>query len=235
MVCYSRSSSGKCSRRKWGSRAFREGVWNWLRNPLLPVNTIHNPLKIPGARPSAQRLKKIKIALRDWNFQARLKRMTFSSEIEHFKRATHQNPIFVGNSQGQDWKFQAKTWSFQARLKISNENLKFSSVQARLVFFKIRALWDWVPELILDSFPESYRTSLSSAWFSGTFQGVALSRGRSRNCLRARMRGRRRGHVGVWRGILLFSLTVWAGSGIEWRDTQRNTHRNVHANVAATL
>ena len=48
------------------------------------------------------------------NFQARLKWMTFSSEIENFKRATHQTPIFVGNSRGQDWKFQA-------RLKFSSE------------------------------------------------------------------------------------------------------------------
>ena len=28
-------------------------------------------------------------------------------------------------------------------MKISSENLKFSSVQARLIFFKIRALWVW--------------------------------------------------------------------------------------------
>ena len=37
----------------------------------------------------AQRLKKIKI-------------LKFSSEIEKFKRATHQTPIFVGNSERQD-------------------------------------------------------------------------------------------------------------------------------------
>ena len=29
-------------------------------------------------------------------FQARLKRMTLASEIEHFKRATHRTPNFVG-------------------------------------------------------------------------------------------------------------------------------------------
>ena len=53
----------------------------------------------------AQRLKKIKIALRDWNFQSRLK---FSSEPP-------SHPLlFVGNSEGQDWKFQS-------RLKISSE------------------------------------------------------------------------------------------------------------------
>ena len=38
---------------------------------------------------------------------------------------------------------------FQARLKISSENLKFSSVQARLIFFKIRALWEEVSPLKL--------------------------------------------------------------------------------------
>ena len=38
------------------------------------------------------------------------------------------------------------------------------------------------------------------------------------------MRGRGvRGHVGVWGGILLFSPTVWAGSGGERRDTHRKT------------
>ena len=42
----------------------------------------------------AQILKKFKI-------------LKFSSELEIFKRATHQTPIFVGNSGGQDWKFQA--------------------------------------------------------------------------------------------------------------------------------
>ena len=33
-----------------------------------------------------------------------------------------------------------------------------------------------------------------------------------------------RGPLGVWEGILLFSPTVWAGSGGERRDT--HTHRN---------
>ena len=49
----------------------------------------------------AQRLKKFKI-------------LKFSSEIENFKRATHQTPIFVGNSEGRDW-------NFQSRLKFSSE------------------------------------------------------------------------------------------------------------------
>ena len=41
-----------------------------------------------------------------------------SSKIENFKRATHQTPIFVGNSEGRDW-------TFQARLKFLNEIEKF--------------------------------------------------------------------------------------------------------------
>ena len=53
--------------------------------------------------------------------------MTFSSEIENFKRATHQTLIFVGILKvkienfkrklgifKRDSKFQAKTWNFQA-------------------------------------------------------------------------------------------------------------------------
>ena len=42
--------------------------------------------------------------------------MKLSSEIENFKRAAHEGPplFFVGNSEGQDWKFQA-------RLNISSE------------------------------------------------------------------------------------------------------------------
>ena len=59
----------------------------------------------------AQILKKFKIALRDWNFQARLKRMTLSSEIEHFKRATHQTPIFVGIIKVKIEHFK-RDWSF---------------------------------------------------------------------------------------------------------------------------
>ena len=72
-------------------------------------------------------------------------RLKFSSEIE-------TSDIFK-----RDWIFQAshpgilqvkieqfkRDWSFQARLKISSESLKFSSVQARLFFFKIRAFWVW--------------------------------------------------------------------------------------------
>ena len=52
--------------------------------------------------------------------------MTFSSEIENFKRATHQTPIFAGNSQGQDW-------NFQARLKFSSEIENF---KRKLEIFK---------------------------------------------------------------------------------------------------
>ena len=69
---------------------------------------------------------------RDWHFQAShppspnfcgeisRSRLRIASEIEVFKR----------------------DWSFQARLKLPSVSLKNSSVQARMVFFKIRALWD---------------------------------------------------------------------------------------------
>ena len=82
----------------------------------------------------AQILKNFKIALRDWNFQARLKRMTFSSEIENFKRGHPPNPYFCGGILKVKIEIFKRDWSFQARLKISSENLKFSSVQARLIF-----------------------------------------------------------------------------------------------------
>ena len=72
----------------------------------------------------AQRLKNFKIALRDWNFQSRLK---ISSEPP-------SKPLFsVGNSEGQDW-------NFQSRLKISSEieifnRDWFSSIFGPLGFF----------------------------------------------------------------------------------------------------
>ena len=101
--------------------------------PPVPGGKITKP---EGARTPWQtvrcRRSEVKISgfwAKNWNFQARLKRSWISSEIDNFKRATHQTPIFVGTSRGQDWNFQAR--------------LKFSSVQARLVFFKIRALWVW--------------------------------------------------------------------------------------------
>ena len=81
----------------------------------------------------AQRLKTFKIALQDWNFQARLKISSepptkphflwgiLKVEIEifkrdwNFKRAAHQTPFFVGNSEGRDWNAQARL-KFQAWL-----------------------------------------------------------------------------------------------------------------------
>ena len=66
----------------------------------------------------AQRLTKIKIALRDWNFQAR-------SEIENFKRTAHEPPYVL-------WGVMAKRdWTFQARLNIFKRDWFFKS----MVFF----------------------------------------------------------------------------------------------------
>ena len=76
--------------RFWGTPIFR---------PKIPK------FGLPQMALRAQRFKKFKIALRDWNFQSRLK---ISSE------PPSKPLLFVGNSQGQDWKFQS-------RLKISSE------------------------------------------------------------------------------------------------------------------
>ena len=53
------------------------GFGSWKTVPSVPV-----PRSVPGKTLRAQRLKKFKIAL--------------SIEIEIFKRATRQTPIFVG-------------------------------------------------------------------------------------------------------------------------------------------
>ena len=66
------------------------------------------------------------IALRDCNFQARLKRMTFSSKIENSSEPPTKPLFFVGISQGQDW-------TFQARLKFSSEIENF---KRKLEIFK---------------------------------------------------------------------------------------------------
>ena len=79
-------------------------------------------------------LSGIEIFKRDWNewhFQARLK---ISSEPP-------TKPLFLWGILKVKIENFKRDWSFQARLKISSANLKFSSVQARLIFFKIRALW----------------------------------------------------------------------------------------------
>ena len=56
----------------------------------------------------AQRLKKFKI-------------LNFSSEIENFKRATHQTPIYCGKFWKSGIENFNRDWKFQARLKISSK------------------------------------------------------------------------------------------------------------------
>ena len=73
------------------------GVWNrTLRNRTL----------------RAQRLKKFKI-------------LKLSSEIENFRQATHQTPIFVGNSEGRDWNFQSRL-KFTSEIKNFNRDWNYS-------------------------------------------------------------------------------------------------------------
>ena len=93
--------------------------------------------------PEGPSLEKIQDRPPGLNFQARLKRMTFSSEIENFKRATHQTPIFVGNSQGQDWKKFKRDWSFSSEIEnFKRKTWSFQAFKRDWFFFKIRALWD---------------------------------------------------------------------------------------------
>ena len=66
--------------------------------------------------------------------------MTFSSEIENFKRATHQTPISVGNSRGQDGKFQARL-KFSSEIENFKRKLEIFKRSSEIGFFKIRALW----------------------------------------------------------------------------------------------
>ena len=61
--------------------------------------------------------------------------MTFSSEPP-------TKPLFLWGILKVKIEISSEIEVFKRELDISSENLKFSSVQARLVLFKIRALWD---------------------------------------------------------------------------------------------
>ena len=87
--------------------------------------------------------------------------MTFSSEIENFKRATHQTPIFVGNSRGQDWKFQAR---LKFSSEIENFSLEIFKRSSEIVFFQdsgppgfVRSRFSWISSgiFLIGPFPLS--------------------------------------------------------------------------------
>ena len=80
----------------------------------------------------AQRLKKFKIALRDWKFQSRLK---FSSEPP-------TKPLFFlwEILKVRDWKFQAKL-KFSIEIEIFNRDWFFSIFGPRGIKMPLRALW----------------------------------------------------------------------------------------------
>ena len=52
--------------------------------------------------------------------------LKFSSETENFKRATHQTLFFVGNSEGRDWKLQARL-KFSSQIENFERDCFFSS------------------------------------------------------------------------------------------------------------
>ena len=118
----------------WSLGPLGRGLWRSLA-------TFHRALKSqcnipwgPKTWKNSRSPSGIEIFKRDWNewhFQARLK---ISSEPP-------TKPLFLWAILKAGIEKIKRDWSFQARLKISSENLKFSSVQARLIFFKIRALW----------------------------------------------------------------------------------------------
>ena len=124
-----------------------------IKVPFEAQNNLRRCLGNPTLR--AQRLKKINL---DWTLRAqilkKIKILKFSSELEIFKRATHQTPIFCGEfwRSGlkisseieifkRDWNFQAilkifkiwafreifnLAWKFQSRLKFSIPDLQNS-------------------------------------------------------------------------------------------------------------
>ena len=60
--------------------------------------------------------------------------MKFSSEIEMFKRATHQTPIFLGGGGGSILKIKIE---ISSEIEVFERDGKF---QARLIFFDLGAL-----------------------------------------------------------------------------------------------
>ena len=88
--------------------------------------------------------KIFKIALRDWNFQERLKQMTFSSEIENFKfqaKVSHQTPIFCGGI----LKVNIENFKRDCYVKSPPERVpgdKFLSLPWKM-WWNFRKFWEW--------------------------------------------------------------------------------------------
>ena len=99
--------------------------------------------------PKIETIQDLENVKRDWNF----------------KRATHQTLFFVGNSQGQDWTFQARL-KFQARLQFQAR--LFFSIFGPLGFCKNRRLSSlWRSEC------QTYCWAQYS-WYFCSFLGVTL-------------------------------------------------------------
>ena len=104
---------------------WKGGIWNWVHHGrsdgvaiAIAISIATDFFLLEKQRSNkailpkrTQRLKKYKIALRDWNFQAGVK---FSSE------PPTKTPILVGIIGGQDLNIHAGL-NFQARLRISSE------------------------------------------------------------------------------------------------------------------
>ena len=141
-----------------------------FNSPFLSFPWIFSDLRLggPPVRPTfSQRAQIFKKhsgfkSTDDWNFQARLKRMTFSSEVENFKRTTHQTPIFVGNSRGQDWNFQARL-KFSSEIENFKRKLEIFKRSSEIGFFQdsgplgFSLTWNTEFPRILRHFPGGFR------------------------------------------------------------------------------
>ena len=104
----------------WGPKFVKNLSKNW--ESILSGQICQNSDKLLTTL-RAQRLKKIQdleISKRDWKVQA----------------SHPPNPYFLWEILEVGIENFNRDWNLQARLKISSENLKFSSVQARLIFFQ---------------------------------------------------------------------------------------------------
>ena len=155
-MCYSRSPlPGALEEGEVGLLSLSEPSWG-------PQKGVIN--QEPKRTQRAQILKKIKIALRDWNFQARLKRMKFKARLK-ISSEPPTKPLFCGDFSRSRLKISSEIEVFKRDWKFQASHLKFSSVQARLMFFKIRALWET---------PKQKNRTNSAKDFSEQFGGTTL-------------------------------------------------------------
>ena len=125
-----------------------------------------------GSTQRTQRLNIFKTFVWDCNFQARIFNETFDREW-NFQASHTARALIVENSRVEIENFK-REWSFQARMKLSCENLKISSDQARMKKFKI-----WVLRVRKRAAPregsESSENCCGSKFWQTRFSSVGVS------------------------------------------------------------